>query len=103
MAANYFDAVVSVDDELVAREFSLMQNYPNPFNPATNIEYSVPSNEFVSLKVYDMLGREVATLVDEIQKAGNYKITFDGKFLSSGVYIYKLQSKSFNQSRTFLH
>jgi Secretion system C-terminal sorting domain len=77
--------------------FTLNQNYPNPFNPVTIIKYSVPTSETqnfasVQLKVYDMLGREVATLVNEEKPAGSYSVAFDGSKLSSGVYLYKLEA-----------
>jgi hypothetical protein len=71
-------------------EFSLAQNYPNPFNPVTNIEYRMPVSGKVVLKVYDILGREKATLVNEEKSAGNYSVQFNGSGISSGVYIYKL-------------
>jgi len=83
-------------------EFALEQNYPNPFNPATSIEYSVQSSEFVSLKVYDILGTEVATLVNEKKEAGKYRVNFDASILSSGLYIYKIQAGSFNQVRKMM-
>lgn len=73
---------------------SLEQNYPNPFNPVTSIEYQVPRYEMVMLKVYDVLGNEVATLVNERKAPGKYEIQFDGSNLSSGVYFYKLQTES---------
>ena len=72
--------------------FSLEQNYPNPFNPITTIQYAISSRQFVSLKVYNVLGIEVAALVDEYQDGGEYKITFDASSLASGVYLYKLQA-----------
>ncbi len=83
-------------------KFELMQNYPNPFNPATTISYSLPKDEFVTLKIFDILGREVATLVNQNQKAGNYLISFNADNmrggqtgLSSGIYLYKLTAGSF--------
>lgn len=71
-------------------EFVLSQNYPNPFNPTTAIKFSVPERSDVSLKVFDMLGREVATLVNEVKEAGSYELNFDASALASGTYIYKL-------------
>jgi photosystem II stability/assembly factor-like uncharacterized protein len=70
--------------------FILSQNYPNPFNPRTNIQYQIPDNEFVSLKVYDVLGNEVGTLVNAEKPSGIYTVNFDGSKLSSGIYFYKL-------------
>jgi len=70
--------------------YGLNQNYPNPFNPATEIGYQLKANSFVTLKVYDALGREVTTLVNGEQRAGSYSVTFDGSRLSSGVYLYRL-------------
>ncbi|MCK9409638.1 MAG: alpha-amylase family glycosyl hydrolase [Bacteroidetes bacterium] len=77
-------------DAAMPVQFELTQNYPNPFNPATTIRYTVPAGGFVSLKVYDMLGREVSTLVESLQNAGQYSVTFDGSHLSSGMYFYTL-------------
>ena len=74
----------------IPTEFLLSQNYPNPFNPTTNIQYAVSSRQFVTLKVYDKLGREVATLVSEEKPAGEYEVVFDGSLLTSGVYLYRL-------------
>ncbi len=79
--------------------FELNQNYPNPFNPTTSIEYSVVSSEYVSLKVYDMLGKEIATLVNEQQRAGRYRVNFDASSLASGVYIYRLSAGKFSDSK----
>jgi Secretion system C-terminal sorting domain len=76
-------------------DFSLTQNYPNPFNPTTNIEYSIPVQSYVELKVYDVLGNEVATLVNEEQSAGTYRVDFSGTGLSSGTYIAKLQTGNY--------
>jgi len=100
---EFFDTPVSVSDEIVTpAKFELMQNYPNPFNPNTSIEYSVPSTEYVSLKVYDILGNEVATLVNEKKDAGSYRVNFDAASLSSGVYFYRIKTGSFNQVRKML-
>lgn len=72
-------------------KFQLMQNYPNPFNPVTNLEFGITNLGFVSLKVYDMSGKEVRTLVNDIKEAGYYSVRFEGSDLSSGIYFYKLQ------------
>jgi hypothetical protein len=71
--------------------FALEQNYPNPFNPTTNIQYALSSIQFVSLKVYDVLGKEVATIVNEEKPSGNYEVEFDASHLSSGVYLYTIK------------
>jgi hypothetical protein len=78
--------------ELITREFGLDQNYPNPFNPTTVISYQLAVNSQVALKVYDVLGREIETLVNERQHAGHYAVNLDAGDLSSGVYYYRLQA-----------
>ena len=75
----------------VPLEYKLEQNYPNPFNPVTNLEFGISNLGFVTLKVYDVLGKEVATLVNEIRQPGNYTIEFNGSGLASGIYFYKLE------------
>ncbi|MGZ5192161.1 MAG: T9SS type A sorting domain-containing protein [Flavisolibacter sp.] len=80
-------------------EFAVSQNFPNPFNPSTTISYSIPTSEFVTLKVFDVLGREVATLVNEEKPNGIYKVDFDGSGLSSGIYFYTLKAGKFTQTR----
>ena len=97
-----YSEVVEVEVNVLPTEFSLSQNYPNPFNPSTSIEYTVPSNEYVNLKVYDVLGNEVAVLVNGAKEAGSYKVSFDASSLSSGVYFYKIQAGSFNQVRKMM-
>ena len=85
-------------------DFSLQQNYPNPFNPTTNIKFSLPENSFVSLKVFDVNGREVADVINEKRNAGIYEISFDAnKYgLSSGMYYYTLTSGSFKESKKMI-
>ena len=82
--------------------FALSQNYPNPFNPSTTIDYAIPSAASVQLKVYDMLGREVATLVQADQAPGAYSVRFDGRNLSSGVYYYTLKAGAFVSTKTLI-
>ena len=84
---------------MIPGEFRLEQNYPNPFNPATKINYFIPEKGMVSLKIFDVLGREVATLFSGEQGGGNYSVTFDGSTLSSGVYFYRLQAGKTSMSR----
>ncbi|MDZ7288766.1 MAG: endo-1,4-beta-xylanase [candidate division KSB1 bacterium] len=79
--------------------FALSQNYPNPFNPTTQINYSVPQDAYLSLKVYNLLGDEVATLFEGVQPAGNYTATFDGRDLASGVYLYQLKANNFMETK----
>ncbi len=78
-------------------EFLLSQNYPNPFNPVTTIEFSVKQKSPVSLKVFDISGRELSILVDQVYTPGNYKVRFNGESLPSGVYIYRIQMNGFQQ------
>jgi hypothetical protein len=86
-------------DEILPKQFELYQNYPNPFNPVTHITYDLPVDTRVQLKIYDVLGREVATLVDEFQKAGVHNKTFDASGLSSGVYVYRIVTENFVKER----
>jgi hypothetical protein len=79
--------------------YTLYQNYPNPFNPITNIEFTIPKTEFVTLKIYNVLGQEVITLVSEKLKSGSYKYTWDALDFPSGVYYYRLETKFFTQSK----
>jgi hypothetical protein len=83
-------------------KYSLENNFPNPFNPTTRISYSIPANSLVTLKVYDMTGREVATLVNEEKSEGSYSIDFNASNLSSGVYFYKLTAGNFTDTKRML-
>ncbi len=100
--------VTSVDNEVKISEFNLEQNFPNPFNPSTKIRYVVATNSHTSLKIYDMLGREVATLVNEIKSPGMYTATFNasnslnGISLASGIYFYQLKAGSFIQTKKMI-
>ncbi len=89
-------------EEIVANKFELKQNYPNPFNPSTRINYSVPSASFINLKVFDILGNEVALLVNEEKPAGEYQLEFDASELTGGVYFYQLTSNSFVDTKKMI-
>lgn len=84
------------------KSFSLSQNYPNPFNPSTTIEFAVPRQTRVKLTVFDVLGREISVLANDVYSAGNYKATFNGSNLPSGVYLYRLETDSYSQTRKFI-
>jgi hypothetical protein len=90
------------DKDLIAAGFQLQQNYPNPFNPSTRIQFQIASSVQVSLKVYDVLGNEVATLVDEYKPYGNYEVEFKTERLSSGIYFYKLQAGNFVETKKMI-
>jgi len=83
---------VSYDNTLAITDYALSQNYPNPFNPSTTIKYQIIENGFVNLKIYDITGQEVTTLVNQVQSKGRYEINFDASNLSSGVYFYRIRS-----------
>jgi hypothetical protein len=87
------------DKSIVPQTFLLNQNFPNPFNPSTKINYSVPHTIFLTLKIFDILGREVAILINEEKHAGRYELEFDGANLPSGVYFYQLQAGDFVETK----
>jgi hypothetical protein len=100
---------VEKENDEIPDEFTLKQNYPNPFNPSTTISFSIPNEEFVTLKVFNSLGEEVAELVKENLPAGNYSVTFDAvshsgnvRNLTSGVYFYKINAGNFLQTRKMM-
>jgi hypothetical protein len=97
---TYYDGLVSSVEQIneIPSDFTLYQNYPNPFNPTTNIEYSIPEASFVELKVYDVLGNEVAVLVNQEQPAGVYRVDFNSEGLSSGFYVAKITAGNYNKS-----
>jgi hypothetical protein len=86
----------------VPKEYNLAQNYPNPFNPMTLINYSIPNSGLVKLVVYDVIGKEVTTLVNEVKNIGNYSVTFDASNVPSGVYFYKIMSGSFVETKKMI-
>ena len=93
---------IGVSESYFVNEFLLYQNFPNPFNPTTSISWNQPTDDFVIIKIYDILGNEVATLVNENIDAGNHTINFDASNFSSGMYIYKLQSVNSVQNRKMM-
>jgi hypothetical protein len=99
-----YGVIVNVDEHRNAQptRFALEQNYPNPFNPTTNIEYQIPNANQVALKVFDVLGREVARLVNEVKQPGTYTVQFDGSDLTSGVYFYRLIADEYVLQRKML-
>ncbi len=86
----------------VPAKFALAQNYPNPFNPSTTIEYSIPNSSFVNVKIYNVLGQEVESLVSEMQTAGKYTLRFDASRLTTGVYFYRVQAGEFSQTKKMM-
>lgn len=113
-----YNTVTSVNNDIstIPNEFSLSQNYPNPFNPTTKIKYAVPSEETlyanrsttyatslrVTLKVYDVLGKEITILVNEEKPAGSYEVEFNATGLSSGIYFYQLNAGSFTKTKKMI-
>ncbi len=99
-----YDATTRVENITahIPQEFSLSQNYPNPFNPTTSIRYAVSSGQFVLLKVYDIIGKEVATLVNEEKPAGSYEVEFNASGLSSGIYFYQLNTGSITATKKMI-
>lgn len=86
----------------IVNSFSLEQNYPNPFNPNTTIKYTIPEKDFVTIKIYDVLGKEVASLVNTIKDAGSYNVEFNAKNLSSGIYLYSIQAGKYNATKKMI-
>lgn len=102
---NKFNEVTGVEDEQeinIPTGFGLSQNYPNPFNPKTVIGYQLPVTGFVNLKVFDILGNEIATLVDDYRPAGKYEVDFNAEKLASGIYFYRLQAGDFVQTKKMI-
>jgi len=93
----------SVEDySNIPQRFELYQNYPNPFNPETIIRFDLPENQFVSLKVYDLHGREVNKLVNNFLKAGSHEIKFDASNLPSGIYFYQIVTPKFTNTKKMI-
>ena len=99
------DSVTTVDEKtntIVPSEYKLFQNYPNPFNPKTIIQYSIPEKSLVSIKIFNALGKEVFTLVNEEKSSGNYEVEYDGSGLTSGIYYYQLISGNFKKTNKMI-
>ena len=82
--------------------YNLSQNYPNPFNPSTKIQYSIPSNQIVQLKIYDILGKEITTLVNKEQSAGTYEVNFNANNLTSGIYFYTIKAGNYTDTKSMI-
>ncbi len=97
------ESITSVDqNKNTPSKFELMQNYPNPFNPSTTIKYQIPEAGMVTIKVYNILGQEVATLVNGMKNSGSYEVNFNANNLASGIYVYRLQAGDFLQTKKML-
>jgi hypothetical protein len=101
---SQFNIVTSIEQEILSnpKSFSLAQNYPNPFNPSTKIKYELPESGFVSLTIYNLLGKEIAKLVNESKPAGKYIVEFNAQNLASGTYIYRLNAGNFSKYKKML-
>jgi enterochelin esterase-like enzyme len=95
-------STTNIEQEEIPASFNLSQNYPNPFNPVTKINYSLPQTSFIKIKVFDLLGREISTLVQEQKSAGSHVVIFDGSSLGSGVYIYRMEAGDFMDTKKLL-
>jgi hypothetical protein len=102
VSSNTYTLTGVKEDASVVNTFELSQNYPNPFNPATVIKYSVPAESKVTLKVYDVLGKQVATLVNDVKAAGSYSVNFDASKLASGMYIYSITAGNYSSSKKMM-
>jgi len=103
LANSFYGIVVSVKErQSLPGEFSLSQNYPNPFNPTTMIRYDLPRQSYVRIIIYDILGREVATLVNELQDAGYKSKQWSAEGVPSGVYFYSLQIANFSRMKKMI-
>jgi hypothetical protein len=90
------------DDELLVNEFKLFNNYPNPFNPSTTIKFNVPSISEVTIRIYDVLGNEIETLVNQEKTAGTYEVEFNSEGISSGIYLYRITAGDFTQTKKMI-
>ena len=102
VSGNYGQLVLDVEEDNNPANFVLYQNYPNPFNPATTIKYQIPEDGFVTIKIYDILGNEVKTLINEQKSKGSYSLMLDSSDLVSGVYIYRIQVNNFTSAKKMM-
>jgi len=96
-----FTGIIKIDNT-IPKNYYLSQNYPNPFNPTTKIDFNIPKSSYVTIKVYDILGREITTLINKELKPGRYTVDFNGNNLSSGVYIYVLKVNDFSEAKKMI-
>jgi hypothetical protein len=103
-SSQYFgkSATKSKEENNEVNEFALLENFPNPFNPTTSIKYRIPEDSFVELRIFDILGREIITLINEKQEAGNHTVQFDASNLPSGIYIYRIVSGTFTATKKMI-
>ncbi|HZW38123.1 MAG TPA: T9SS type A sorting domain-containing protein [Ignavibacteriaceae bacterium] len=109
-ARRYGSTTVSINitgvnekfDNSIPLEYNLYSNYPNPFNPSTMIRFSIPQSSFTTLKIYDIEGKEVASLLNEMKSAGNYEVTFNASQLPSGAYFYRIESGNFSSTKKMI-
>ena len=101
-ASRQLNVEVEQNSLNVPEEFQLQQNYPNPFNPTTTIEFALPKQSNVTLKLFDILGREIATLVDAELESGVHKINFDGQDLATGIYFYRIHADGFLKTKKLM-
>ena len=103
LSAEHFDKLMAMVKQIrVPAEYYLSQNYPNPFNPETEINYALPADGMVTLEVYNLLGQRVATLIDEIQAAGTYTVTWNAAEMPSGTYFYRITVNEFTATNTMI-
>jgi ELWxxDGT repeat protein len=100
--SNIASLVEDPEGKIIPGGFALSQNYPNPFNPSTTLWFSLPSRSFVTLKIFDVMGREVSTITSEEMPAGDYSRTWDASAMSSGVYFYRLQAGSYTETKRLI-
>jgi len=98
---NYTPTAIKIN-RILPNKYELMQNYPNPFNPSTTIKYQIPHNSLVTLKIYNILGQEITTLVNEIENRGVYSVQFNANKFASGTYFYRLQAGSLVETKKML-